>query len=338
MAEAAHWLFADVGGTNVRTCRWSREGGIGPIARSPADASASLEEALRGFERSQGEAATRAAIAVALPIRGGPMRMTNRAWIVDPAGLHAALQLRTLRVVNDFVAAAAGIPALGERDTRPLRTGSAGPGCRLLIGPGTGLGAAALVGPAGGATGDASGDASGDEERVLASEAGHMGLAWQGDELAPLQALGRARWGRLSWERLLGGEGLGWLHAWRCGVDVPSAPAEVVSRAALGERAAREAVTWFSRLLGTFAGDLCLAFGADGGVWLTGGVVDGLGDAFDEDAFLQAFDDKGRYAASQREVPVRRVLAGDLAFRGLARIVEGACRAPGVVLGETGAG
>ena len=85
-----------------------------------------------------------------------------------------------------------------------------------------------------------------------------------------------------------------------------------------------------------FAGDLCLAFGANGGVWLTGGVLDGLGDAFDTDASLQAFDDKGRYAASQREVPVRRVLAGDLAFRGLARIVEGACRAPGVALGEAG--
>lgn len=334
MAEAAYWLFADVGGTNVRICHWRREGGFGPIARSPADASAGLEQALRGFECSRSEAATHAAIAVALPVRGGPMRMTNRDWIVDPARLRAALQLRALRVVNDFVAAAAGIPALGECDTRPLRDTAAGPGCRLLIGPGTGLGAAVLVG----ATGGAAGDATADHERVLASEAGHMGLAWQGDELAPLHALGRARWGRLSWERLLGGEGLGWLHAWRRGADVPSAPAEVASRAALGERAACEAVTWFSRLLGAFAGDLCLAFGADGGVWLTGGVLDGLGDAFEADAFLQAFDDKGRYAASQREVPVRRVLAGDLAFRGLARIVEGACRAPGVALGEPGAG
>lgn len=342
MAGAARWLFADVGGTNVRICRWSRESGIGSIARSPADASPGLEEALQGFERGQGEAATCAAIAVALPVRGGPMRMTNRDWIVDPARLRAALQLRALRVVNDFVAAAAGIPALGERDTRPLRTGSAGPGCRLLIGPGTGLGAAALVGTtqgaADGAADGAAGDATGDLERVLASEAGHMGLAWPGDELAPLHALGRARWGRLSWERLLGGEGLGWLHAWRRGADLPSAPAEVASRAALGEPAAREAVTWFSRLLGAFAGDLCLAFGADGGVWLTGGVVDGLGEAFDVDAFLQAFDDKGRYAASQHEVPVRRVLAGDLAFRGLARIVEGACRAPGVALGDPGTG
>jgi glucokinase len=338
VAGAARWLFADVGGTNVRICRWSRESGIGSIARSPADASAGLVEALQGFERSQGEAATRAAIAVALPVRGGPMRMTNRDWIVDPARLRDALQLQALRIVNDFVAAAAGIPALGERDTRSLRTGSAGPGCRLLIGPGTGLGAAVLIEATGDAKGDTPGDANGDHDRVLASEAGHMGLAWQGDELAPLHALGRARWGRLSWERLLGGEGLGWLHAWRRGVDVPSPPAEVASRAALGEQAAREAVTWFSRLLGAFAGDLRLAFGADGGVWLTGGVLDGLGDAFDADAFLQAFDDKGRYAASQREVPVRRVLAGDLAFRGLARIVEGACRAPGVALGEPGPG
>ena len=128
MAEAVHWLFADVGGTNVRICRWSRASGIGSIARTPADASVGLEQALRGFERSQREAATCAAIAVALPVRSGPMRMTNRDWIIDPARLRAALQLRTLRVVNDFVAAAAGLPALGERDTRPLRDTMAGPG------------------------------------------------------------------------------------------------------------------------------------------------------------------------------------------------------------------
>jgi len=324
VTAAADWLFADVGGTHVRICRWTRAAGLGPVHRSRADAWPGIGEAIDGFERGQPARATRAALAVALPVRSGALRMTNRDWVVDPPGLRAALRLQELRIVNDFAAAVAGLPALGEHDTRVLRPAKAGPGSRLLIGPGTGLGAAALIGAGGG------------DERVLAGEAGHMSLAWQGAELEPLFALGRARWGRLSWERLLSGEGLGWLDAWRRGADAPTSAPEVAARALQGERAAREAANWFSRLLGAFAGDLCLAFGADGGVWLTGGVVDGLGDAFDVAAFLQAFDDKGRYAASQSGVPVRRVLVGDLAFRGLARIVEGACRAPGIMLAGPG--
>ncbi|MCD6732939.1 MAG: glucokinase [Burkholderiaceae bacterium] len=316
MSAARDWLFADIGGTHVRLCRWGRENGAGDIVRMRADASAGVADALLGFERAQTQPAAHAALAIALPVRRGPLRMTNRDWILDPESLRATLRLRTLCVVNDFVAAAAGVPVLGERDSLVLREGVPGPGSRLLIGPGTGLGVAALIGTTGG------------DERVLASEAGHMGLAWQGAEIDALHGLGRTRWGRLSWERLLSGEGLGWLHAWRSGAATPAPAPEVASRAAQGERAAREATQWFSRLLGAFAGDLCLAFGADAGVWLTGGVLDGLAETFDAAAFLEAFDDKGRYAATQREVPVRRVLAGDLAFRGLARIVDGACRAP----------
>lgn len=317
MSGPRDWLFADIGGTHVRICRWGREAGAGEVTRLRADASPGIAEALLGFERTQATPADHAALAVALPLHSGPLRMTNRDWVLDPASLRVALRLRTLYVVNDFAAAAAGLPALGEHDSAVLRAGTPGPGSRLLIGPGTGLGAAALIGAGSG------------DERVLASEAGHMGLAWSRDAaLDTLHALGRTRWGRLSWERLLSGEGLGWLHAWRSGAGAPTAAPEVSACAARGEHEAREAVLWFSRLLGAFAGDLCLAFGAAAGVWLTGGVLDGLGEAFDVAAFLEAFDDKGRYAASQRAVPVRRVRVGDLAFRGLARIVDGACRAP----------
>jgi len=321
---AGDWLFADIGGTNVRTCRWRPGSGADAIEREPADAFGGLAEALLAFERRQATPATHAALAIASHVRGSPLRMTNRDWTVDPAALRAALRLEALHVVNDFAAAAAGLPSLDDRSARTLRAGTPASGNLLLIGPGTGLGAAALLGAG---TGD---------ERVVASEAGHMGLACHDAALEPLHAIARTRWGRLSWERLLSGEGLCWLYAWHAGADAPPGAREVSERAARGEPAACRAASWFSRLLGACAGDLCLAFGADGGVWLTGGVLDGLGEAFDAGAFFEAFDDKGRYASRQRAVPVRRVLAGDLAFRGLARIVEGGCRAPGLYLSEAG--
>ncbi|MCO5100990.1 MAG: glucokinase [Burkholderiaceae bacterium] len=313
------WTFADIGGTNARFARWQADSDTGPIGRWPADDFASLPDAVDAFERTQPLRARRAALAIALQVRGMRLRMTNRPWSFDVDELRSALGLDELRLVNDFVAAAAGLPALGEDDAEVLREGAPGAGHRLLIGPGTGLGAAALL------------DAGGALERVLASEAGHMGFAGHDPALESLRGAVRARWTRVSWERLLSGEGLGVLHAWQTGAgDLLPAP-RISALVAAGDHAAVEAARWFSRLLGAFAGDLCLAFGAGGGVWLTGGVLDGLGAGFDRAAFLEAFDDKGRYAARQREVPVRRVLAGDLAFRGLARIVSGACRAPGIV-------
>lgn len=324
MGVAGDWLFADVGGTNVRTCRWRPDSGREAIGREPADAFGGLAEALLAFERRQPAPATHAALAIASQVRGSPLRMANRDWSIDPAALRAALRLATLQVVNDFAAAAAGLPALDDRSVRTLRAGAPASGNLLLIGPGTGLGAAVLLGAG---TGD---------ERVVASEAGHMGLAHHDPALEPLHAIARARWGRLSWERLLSGEGLCWLYAWQAGTDPSPGAREVSERAARGEPEALRAVRWFSRLLGACAGDLCLAFGADGGVWLTGGVLDGLGEAFDAGAFFEAFDDKGRYASRQRAVPVRRVLAGDLAFRGLARIVQGGCRCPGLYLTDAG--
>ncbi len=318
------WVFADIGGTNARFARWSADAGTAPIGRWPADDFASLPDAVEAFERTQPDRARRAALAIALQIRGTRLRMTNRPWSFDVQELRRSLGLDELRLVNDFVAAAAGLPALGDDDAEVVRGGAPGPGHRLLIGPGTGLGAAALL------------DADSALERVLASEAGHMGFAGHDPALERLRDVVRARWTRVSWERLLSGEGLGVLHAWqRGGDDLLPAP-RISALVAGGDRAATEAARWFSRLLGAFAGDLCLAFGADGGVWLTGGVLDGLGAGFDRPAFLEAFDDKGRYAARQREVPVRQVLARDLAFRGLERIVSGDCRAPGIATTEEG--
>lgn len=336
--DARHeWLFADIGGTNARFGRWRRDRGMGPIVRSPADDFDDLPDAVGAFERGQADEARHAALAVAVRVRDAPMRMTNRRWSLEPRRLRSELRLDTLHLVNDFVAAAAGLPSLGDDSLRVVRAGSAASDHLLLIGPGTGLGAAALL------------DAGTAAERVLASEAGHMGFAGHEPELAALVAAAAQRWQRLSWERLLNGEGLCLFQAWQdevahaSGLPDPHAietsarsvsAHEVSARVAAGDASSLRAASWFSRLLGAFAGDVCLAFGADGGVWLTGGVLDGLDRAggFDEAAFLEAFDDKGRYADRQRVVPVRRVLADDLAFRGLARITSGMCRAPGLLL------
>lgn len=339
--SAAGWVFADIGGTWARFAHWRPGTGIGPVARWPANRFDSLGEALRAFQLSLSMPMPRAAIAIATQLRGTRVRMTNRHWVFDARDLHSATGLEALLLVNDFAAAAAGLPALIGEDAGMVRTAPDTAGHWLLIGPGTGLGAAALL------------DAGSARERVLASEAGHIGFGATEVALDGLRDLALQRWPRVSWERVLSGDGLSLLHAWQAravrtdddtrpmgahggelaAADDPMLPAARISAlVGAGDPVAVAAARWFSRLLGAFAGDLCLAFGVDGGIWLTGGVLDGIGAGFDATAFLAAFDDKGRYAARQRTVPVRRVQVPDLAFRGLVRIVSGACAAPALLV------
>jgi len=168
----------------------------------------------------------------------------------------------------------------------------------------------------------------GPEPQVRPSEAGHMGAAPSGSDARAVVERSGSRHGRVSWERLLCGDGLALFDAVARGADETVEAAEVAARAQSGDTAARRAAGEFAHALGEFAGDLCLAFNATGGVYLTGGVLDGLGHEFDADALREGFEDKGRFRTLLHAVPCFRVCADDLALRGLARLLEGKARAP----------
>lgn len=309
------WIVADIGGTHARFARWTAAG-LDAFARYDNDDFADLAALIDGYRGRNAPAARHALLAFALPVGTGELRMTNRDWTFTAAGLRAALGLARLRVVNDFVAAAAGIGALAPHERTPIGGGAQVRGTTLVLGPGTGLGAAAI------APVDV-------RELVIASEAGHMSAAPGGALAQAAYERARRRFGRVSWERLLCGNGLALFDAAARGADELRAPAAVAAAAQAGEDAALRAASAFSRALGEFAGDLALAFGATG-VYLTGGVLQGLGSAFDAPALRAGFEDKGRFGARLHEVPCFRVDADDLSLRGLARLLEGSVDAPTV--------
>ena len=321
-APARRWLLADVGGTRSRFCLWSAGSGFAG-ARAFANAEfASLEQAAAAYLREAGGRVGAAAIAVAGPVEGDAVALTNLAWPFSAAALRGALGLDRLRVVNDFAAAAAGVAALGAAEWADVRGGRAAPGgggVSLVLGPGTGLGVATVV-------------RDGEADRILPTEGGHAGFAPFDAQSLALYEAGRERWGRVSWERLASGPGLAWILQALGGPALD--PPAVSALAAQGDPLARRAAAAFSACLGACAGDLVLSHGATGGVWLAGGVVGAMGAAFDRGAFSLAYASKGRFSGYVDRVPVRAVLAGDLAFRGLARIVAGAARAPGIAVGE----
>jgi len=312
------WIVADIGGTHARFNRWTAQGGLAAnsSARYRNDDFADLAALINRYRGDSGSQAARALLALALPIGTGAMRMTNRDWVFTAEGLRAETGMTCLWLVNDFVAAAAGISVLTDNDYSQIggQRGDAGP--KVILGPGTGLGAAAIVSEEDG------------RERVIASEAGHMGAAAGGELARAVCERLRARHGRVSWERLLCGDGLALFDAVAHGVEPPAPPADVAAGALAGDVVTLRAATAFAHALGEFAGDLCLALRATGGVYLVGGVLQGLGRAFDTVALRSGFEDKGRFGTMLRGLPCFLVQSDDLAARGLARLLAGEVRAP----------
>jgi glucokinase len=319
-APNCRWLLADIGGTYARLAAWQPDLGLVLARKLNNDQFPDLESVLRAFVQQLDKPCKRAAIAVALPIRGDRIEFTNRAWSSSASALRAEFGFTELRIVNDFAAAAAGLIGLAADQTLRIAGPSVPPrddAAKLLLGPGTGLGVAAVI--------------PHQPLPVIApSEAGHVGCYAIDAASARVLEAARQRWGRVSWERLVSGPGLASIDHTLRGGDEALLPEQVAAKALRGEATAREAARVFSTLLGAFAGDMALAFTAEGGVYLGGGVLDGLGRAFDVAAFTAAYTNKGRFSEYVAGVPVLRLRAHDLAFRGLLGISSGLVTVPGL--------
>jgi len=263
-----------------------------------------------------------AAIAAAGRVEADRIEMTNAEWSVDAAGLAAELGLHgdRVRVINDFGALAWALPSLAPDELAPVpggasvRAGGTAPvgrsdGNRVVVGPGTGLGVAAMLRTAGG-------------WHPLATEGGHTSFAAGTSFERTAGAFAERRFGRVSWERMLSGPGLALLHE-AARLDAGEPPPQGGAPAALeacarGEPAAVRATRCFVELLGAFAGDLALLYDAAGGVVIAGGVVPRIAAVLPLDGLRVRFEDKGRFAPWLATVPVGVLTAPFAALRGAA--------------------
>jgi glucokinase len=312
-------LLADVGGTHARFALCGGSAGPQRLRVLPAGEYGDFTSAARAYlEREQlaPGAIGSAAVALAAPVVGDEVALTNVGWRFSIEATRRALGLDRLVVLNDFEALALSLPALVGADLEQLAAGRPGAeGTLALLGPGTGLGVAGLLPLPGGGW------------RPIAGEGGHRDLAAANErECRVIERLGQ-RFGHVSAERALSGPGLAAIE--RALREVDGAPAaeetaeEVSARARAGaDPYALEACRLFSAWLGAVAGDLALTLGARGGVYLAGGALAGLGTAFDRPLFLGRFLAKGRLRAYLGEVPVRRIVRPDAALVGLSRALR----------------
>ena len=318
MAPAS--LVADLGGTHARLAQVDGRGRPGTAIDLPSGRITNLVEALRAGQALLGGSALElrggaAAVAVAGPVRGDEVSLTNVALRFSIEDTRRELGLARLVVLNDFAALALSIPSLTAPDLDVWRAGeavSAAP--RALLGPGTGLGVAALI-------------RAGGSWQAVPGEGGHRDLAASEEREWRVVEQLRASRGHVSAEAVLSGPGLVALHGALAALDGAAggslAPEEISRRAAEGaDERCREAIRLFSGWLGAVAGDLVLTLGARGGLFLAGGVLAGLGPAFERELFFARFGAKGRMSRYLDAVPVARIAAPDAALRGAARALR----------------
>ncbi len=294
-------LLADVGGTNARFA-WQGDAGA-PLTDVRVLACAdfpTLQAAMQAYLDGLGRGRpAMAAIAIANPITGDQVRMTNHHWAFSQSAVKAEFGLNHLRLLNDFTALALALPDLPASELRQVGGGVAQPGKAIgLLGAGTGLGVSGLV-P----------DGSGGWV-PLEGEGGHVTLpAVSARERLVMDGLTRL-YGRASAERLCSGQGLLDAFTLLCEADGVAlsglGTAAAVVDAALNARQphALEALNMLCAMLGSVAGNLALTLGARGGVYVGGGIVPRLGSWFDASPFRERFEAKGRFQNYLKDIPV----------------------------------
>jgi glucokinase len=291
LASSAQYLVADVGGTNTRIALGGADGRLGNLRTvkndDVKDLTTILADALAAAVPSRPRLA---ALAVAGPVDGDEVRLTNRAWKFSRSELCRALELDELVVANDFLAVAHALPVLAAADLLPLEAhGASLDGNLLACGPGTGFGVAALV-------------RGGREPVALASEAGHMRLgAATAEEARVIARLARDR-GAVAVEDVLSGNGL--VAAHQILSRQSATTDEIVSEAKAGDQSARATVDFFMGVFGRVAGDLALALDARGGVFIAGGLGQALADFYATSPFAAAFREHPPYQDRLAAIPI----------------------------------
>jgi len=317
----ATWLAADIGGTTVRFALLSAAGQlVGKVSYMRCADFPGPEAAARDFLQRMGNARpTVAAFAVAAAVnangRPDAVMLTNSVWEFSRESVKSALGLDHLLVINDFEALALALPSLHPGQYQvfsgpaPLATRAP----MAVIGPGTGLGVAGSIPTHNGWV-------------AAAGEGGHATLAETDDFEADILRVVRGKFPHVSAERLLSGIGLPTLY-WAVAqvhgggsVDV-LAPHQITQLAADNDVHAAKTINLFCGLLGSFAGNVALTFGARGGVYIGGGIVPKLGDLFVQSSFRERFEAKGRFREYLEAIPTPLLVAPDVALIGAGQAI-----------------
>ncbi|HET6179172.1 MAG TPA: glucokinase [Candidatus Sulfotelmatobacter sp.] len=317
-------LAGDIGGTNARLAYFQpRNGHLQLVTERvfPSREHSELGEIVTEFLADSGTRPEVACFGIAGPVRNGRVETSNLPWVIEQSRLAKQIHLPATLLINDLEASAWGIGALASGDLVPLNR-VAGPavGNQAVIAPGTGLGEAGLFW-------------DGNRHHVFACEGGHCDFAPQNDLQIELFRFLRARFGHVSYERILSGPGLvnvyDFLRDQEIAEESPEFAATyrkgdaaaAISRAALAgaNPLAQKALEIWISVYGAEASNLALKVMATGGLFLAGGISPKVLAGLTGPLFMQAFLDKGRLRALAEAIPVQVVTNDKAGLLGAAR-------------------
>jgi glucokinase len=318
-------LAGDVGGTNARFSVYTPDGARAlRTEKLPSKDFTSVEQAASAFLAKGSEHITAACIGVAGPVLGGRCETTNLPWVLDERVIAKALSIPRVALVNDLVALGLGATTLPPDRLRQIhgtQLPGAAPGNLAILAAGTGLGEAILVRHGG---------------RIIpcGTEGGHTDLAPRNKlEVELLEFLIARIGGRVSYERVLSGPGLGNLYDFfhlAKKLPDPAAVSEAIAHApdrnaaitehglAKASQAAAAALDLFGSLYGAEAGNLVLKSLATSGVFLAGNISIHLLELLEKGSFIASFKDKGRMSPLLANTPVAVVMDADVGLAGSA--------------------
>ena len=309
-------LVADIGATHARLALELAPGTFGSVRVLRCDDFEGIVPLLRHYLADHAAISLHhAALAVANPINGDQVRMTNRAWEFSTDAVRRELGLHTLLIVNDFTALAMALPGLKAEDLMQVGPGTPAANAVVgVLGPGTGLGVSGVIPTADGFV-------------TLGSEGGHMNFAPADEREFAILQFAWKEWSHVSNERLISGPGMEIIFralARRIGMDVDPRSSPEIIRGALEDNdpLCLEVLDCFSGMLGGAAANLAVTLGAFGGIFIGGGIVPRMKEWFVTSSFRARFEAKGRFSSYLADIPTYVITTPHPALRGVATILS----------------
>ncbi|HEY6769014.1 MAG TPA: glucokinase [Candidatus Sulfotelmatobacter sp.] len=317
-------LAGDIGGTNARLAYFQSSNGHLQLVSErvfPSREHKELGEIVDRFVKESGTRPDAACFGIAGPVRQGRVETSNLPWVVERSQLADQLHVPATLLINDLEASAWGVGGLAESDLVSLNRGSGKiEGNQAVIAPGTGLGEAGLFW-------------DGRRHHVFACEGGHTDFAPRGELQIELLRFLEARFGHVSYERILSGPGLVNTYEFlrargpdrepeELGKEIESGDAAAaISRAAMNRTCplAEKALDLWITVYGAEASNLALKVMATGGLFLAGGISPKILTRLQGTIFMENFLDKGRMRPLVEAIPVCVVMNEKAGLLGAAR-------------------
>ena len=260
-------LLIDIGGTNIRTA--SAEVGSSELLnanKKNLNCLDSFEEMLQGF-LDQDASLKHVVFSIAGPKLNNSISMTNREFKIDEAEILKNFEIDSCHILNDWESIGHGLSLFKKNEMHSINAGNPFNNSALILGPGTGLGAAQVI----------------NNDIVLPTEIGNSLLAIPGllDELGVTQDKDF-----LVIEDIISGGGLAKIYSYFA--THKKSPEEIV-KTYHSDEFAKKSIELFLKALSQILSELALAYMPGQGIYLAGGLVRSLDEFLNPETFMKDF-------------------------------------------------